>query len=298
MVKISRRTQAFILIAAIVLVVHFYFQLLYKPLQKGIRDMRFEKEEVESEFADVAVEATDIETIKAQYDKQYKKFTELEQAVHALEAVLPSHKEMSSLLDHLTQSLDKVKGEFVSLQPTLERAGQGDAFDALSVEIKFYADFTQIIEYLKILEGTPILLGVQSIDMELDEEVSTRPFTQIQFSTFLSGRHQAEVKRRQKKTESKEKKAAEKKGEVLEEMVRPEPVQEPFHPEAKPYDQRLPGDHRLRMIVWRGAKPAALIDGKVMKEGSMLDNRVLSKIEPEGVWFLEEGIQYYLALEG
>ena len=134
--------------------------------------------------------------------------------------------------------------------------------------------------YLKELEASNLLLGIKKLGMSLDSEVSKKPLVTILFSTLVSNR----VK---KKEEPKGK---------PEPIVPPE-VSSPFYPEAKPYDRRLPGDHQLSMVVWKGGVPVALIDGKMVKEGSVLDNKTVTKIESDGVWFSEDGVKYYLGIE-
>ncbi|MBI4394861.1 MAG: hypothetical protein HY583_01555 [Candidatus Omnitrophica bacterium] len=71
----------------------------------------------------------------------------------------------------------------------------------------------------------------------------------------------------------------------------------PFHPDTKPYDNRLPGDHHLTMVIWRGGTPVALIDGRLLKKGDVIDNKTLTSIESNGVWFAEDGVKFYLGLE-
>jgi hypothetical protein len=135
-----------------------------------------------------------------------------------------------------------------------------------------------LIDYLKKLESEPIVFSVKRIEMTLDEEISKTPLVTIIFSTFISDRPV--------KTQEEEKKP-----------VISMPSASPFKSESRPYDNTMPGDHRLTMVIWKGGKRTALIDGKLMKEGAVLENKKLDKIESDGVWFIEDGTRYFLALE-
>lgn len=284
--KLSRNTQIALFLGGAALILHFYFQLVAKPLGKEVRRLKLEKKEIEMEHPDLEVEKGLLERLEVQYKREFEKFSKFEEGVRELEANLPSRKDMSGLLEYLTSSLDGLDTEFVSLEPTLRKAEEGDAFDSLEIEMKFYADFAQVIRYLEKLEATPTILGIQGIELSSEEAVTTKPLVTLYFSTYVSDQVRA----------------ADLKESIPVQVPVPSPVPvkpapEPFRPEAKPYDNRLPGDHHLTMIVWQGGKLVALIDGKVMKKGSKLGERTLTEIEEDGVWFSENGVTYYLALE-
>mgnify|MGYP001567655808 CR=1 FL=1 len=58
-----------------------------------------------------------------------------------------------------------------------------------------------------------------------------------------------------------------------------------------------PVPENVNMVIWKGGKPTALIDGRLVAEGSVIENKTLTKIESDGVWFVEDGVRYYLTLE-
>ena len=283
-VKLSRNTQIALFVGGALLAVHFYFQFLGKPLGKEIRRLQLEKKEIEMEHPDLEVEKGMLERLEVRYKREFERYSKFEEGVRELEANLPSRKDMAGLLEYLTAALEGLGTEFVSLEPTLQKAEEEEVFDSLNIEMQFYADFSQVIQYLKKLEAAPAILGIQGMELSSDEKVATKPLVTLYFSTFVSD--QVRV--------------ADLKEQVPPPSLTPipeKPAPEPFRPEAKPYDNRLPGEHHLSMIVWQGGKSVALIDGKVMKQGSKLGERVLTEIEEEGVWFSENGVTYYLALE-
>ncbi|MBI3999261.1 MAG: type 4a pilus biogenesis protein PilO [Candidatus Omnitrophica bacterium] len=277
LVKLSRNTQIALLIAGGILMVHFYNQLLYKPLRKEAHVLRAEKMRIQEEIPLLDVKKEETAKVEEMYKKKFEEFSELQKSISALENNLPSKKDMAVLLEQLTSAFGGLKADFVSLEPTLHKAAEGEPYDSLEIEMQFYADYDRVIAYLKKLEEEPILLSTDKLEMVLDSEVSKKPLVTIYFSTFLSNR-------------------AKKQSEKVEEVVQA-PAPSPFLSGGKPYDNRLPGDHHLTMVVWRGGKTVALVDGKIMKEGSILDNRTLTKIDSDGAWFDEDGVRYYLALE-
>ncbi|MBI4358695.1 MAG: type 4a pilus biogenesis protein PilO [Candidatus Omnitrophica bacterium] len=277
LVKLSRNTQIALFVGMGILTLHFYNQLLYKPLRKEAHALKAEKLRIQEEVSLVDVKREEIPKVEEMYKKRFEEFSELQESIAALENNLPSRKDMAVLLEQLTSAFGGLKADFVSLEPTLHKAAEGQPYDSLEIEMQFYADYDRVIAYLKKLEEEAILLSIEKLELVLDSEASKKPLVTIYFSTFLSDR----VKKQPKKAE-----------EAVE-----APTPSPFLLGSKPYDNRMPGDHHLTMIVWRGGKAVALVDGKIMKEGSVLDNKTLATIDSDGAWFDEEGVRYYLALE-
>ena len=258
---------------------HLYNQGLYRPLKKETRFLNQEKLKVEGEFPLLRSDKDELARLEEKYKREFEEFSQFEESVTKLEERLPSRKDMAILLEELTKELEDLKGDFVSLEPTLKKAGEGQYFDSLEIQVRFYADYPRVTEYLEKLEKEPLLLSVKKLEMKLDQEESPKPLVTIAFSTFVSDR-------------------ATKKPEEPKQASLISGFKNPFHSETKPYDNRLPGEHHLAMVVWKGGRGVALIDGKLMKENSIIENRKLTKIESNGVWFSDEsGVRYYLALE-
>ena len=276
--KLSRNTQVIILVAVLIMGLHFYNQFLYKPLRKEGRFLTQEKVRIANELATANADKDELAKAEDLYKARFQEFSEFEAKILDQEKKLPSRKDMAEPLDQLTSSLEDLGGEFIALEPTFKKAGEAEFFDSIEIKMQFYADYPLVIAYLKRLEEQSIVFSIKRIEMKLDEEVSKIPLVTILFSTYLSdrpGRTQAKPTPESQMTSTSG----------------------PFRSGDKPYDNHLPGGHRLTMVIWSGGKPTALIDGKLLKEGSVLDNKTLEKIESDGVWFVEQGIRYYLGLD-
>ena len=276
--KLSKNTQMIILIASGLLMAHFYNLFLYQPIGKNKRFLLQEKVRISNELATINADKDELAKAEIIYKEKFQEFSKFEAQVLDLEEKLPSRKNMAEPLDKLTSTLEDLGGEFIALEPTFKKAGEAEAFDSIEIKMQFYADYPMVVEYLKKLEEASIVFTPKKVEMKLDEEVSKTPLVTIIFSTFISDRA---VKTR----------------ETQESAPAAEASKSPFKSSSKPYDNRLPGDHKLTMVLWKGPKKTALIDGKLMSEGSTLENMTLDKIEADGVWFVEQGIRYYLKLE-
>ena len=279
--KLSRNTQMVIMIAGGILVLHFYNLFLYKPLRKEMRFLSQEKTRVVGEMATINADKDELTKAEEVYKGRFKEFSEFEAKVLGFEKKLPSRKNMAEPLEQLTSTLEDLGGDFIALEPTFKKAGEAEFFDSIEIKMQFYADYPLVIAYLKKLEEQSIVFSIKRIQMTLDEEVSKLPLVTIVFSTFISDRPGYD-------TEDDK---------SVETGTISVPTASPFRSQSKPYDNRLPGDHQLTMVIWKGGRPTALIDGKLMAEGAVLENKTLTKIESDGVWFVEQGIRYYLALE-
>lgn len=286
LVRLSRNAQLALLGVGALLAFHFYIQFVYKPLRREISDLASVRANLESEFPAGPSEEDEVLKLEKVYRERFEQTAKLEQSVQALEQKLPSRQQMASLLTQLTEEFDPHGTDFVSIKPTIRKAEGKELFDMMDIETQFYADYDRAIEYLQKLEGEKLFLQVEKLEMKLDKEESTKPLVTIQFATYLGTQSSSEaVQKEESKTDLKE-----------EELIR-QLSSSPFHPASKPFDNRLPGDHRLTMVIWKGGKPVALIDGKIMKPGHALDDKNLDEIQSDGVWFKEDGIRYFLPLE-
>lgn len=285
-IRLSRNAQLALLAAGALVGLHFYIQLVYKPLREELSDLNSRRAELESELPVYEGEAEEVSRLEKVYQERFQQMSKLEETVQGLEQKLPSRKQMASLLDQLTEEFDPRGTDFISVKPTIRKAEGKELFDLMEIETQFYADYDRAIEYLQKLEGAKLFLEVDKLEMKLDQEESAKPMVAIRFATFL-GTQSAFAAEEDKAEEGKEE---------PKEVVKP-PSASPFHPASKPFDNRLPGDHRLSMVIWKGGKPTALIDGQIMKPGQVLENKQLDEIQSDGVWFKEDGIKYFLPLE-
>jgi Tfp pilus assembly protein PilO len=288
LIKLSRNMQLALFLGGAVLILHFYNQLLYKPLHSRISLLQLDQLNFEAQIPDQEIEQSDLAALEERYHKRYQEFEEFQDSVKKLEADLPSRNDMSKLLEELTKSLEGTGAKFVSVEPTFHKAEEGESFDSIEIQMYFQADFQGLISYLENLETSETILGIQGVEL-LTEEDSSTPYVTVYFSTYIS-----DYVRKEDLSEKAPAVFETTKAGVI---VKAMPSAEPFAADSRPYDQTLPGEHKLTMVVWRGGKAVALIDGKVMKEGSTLDSRKLTLIEEDGVWFSENGLQYYLGLE-
>ncbi len=296
LIKMSRNTQAALFLGGAILLLHFYNQIFYQPLSRKIRDLKLEKMNLESQIPEGEVGKSELLDLEEHYKKRFEEYGEFERKVRELESKLPSKKEMSALLEQLTTSLEGSKAEFISVEPTFRKAAEGEPFDSIDIELYFRSDFSELIQCIQNLEKSSTILGIRSVTLEPGEDETKKPSVTVQFSTFISDHaHKEDLLTNVEKKKGEKVEGSGKNQEAASKKI--EAPAEPFKPEAKPYDQRLPGEHKLTMIVWKGKNRVALIDGKVMKEGSRLENRILTEVEEGGVWFSEGGLKYFLALE-
>ncbi len=285
-IRLSRNAQLILLGVGALVGLHFYIQLVYKPLRAELSDLASRRLELESELPVYQDEAEEVSRLEKVYRERFQQMSKLGEAVQTSEQKLPSRKQMASLLNQLTEEFDPRGTDFISVKPAIRKAEGKELFDLMEIETQFYADYDRAIEYLQKLEGAKLFLEVQKLEMKLDQETSTKPMVTIRFATFLGT---------QSAFAAEEDKAEEEKAEPKV-TVKP-PSASPFHPASRPFDNRLPGDHRLTMVIWKGGRPTALIDGQIMKLGQVLEHKQLDEIHSDGVWFKEDGIKYFLPLE-
>ncbi|MBI4372124.1 MAG: type 4a pilus biogenesis protein PilO [Candidatus Omnitrophica bacterium] len=280
MIRLSRNLQIAAFIAGLALTWHFYNILVYKPMLKKVKVLAQEKMQLAEELKLINVGEDELQSSRDMYQKQFDELSGLEKTIEELEQALPSRQNMAPLLGQLTSELANVRAEFISIEPTFKKMDEeGNVYDSIEIKVQFYADYAQVIEYLKKIESSNILVAVKKLEMVLDPEVSKKPLVTVEFVTMVSERSEMKAEK-----------------EVKPVIEMPVPTS-PFYPDTKPYDNRLPGNHRLSMVVWRGGTPVALIDGKLIKEGDVIDNKTLSKIDSKGAWFTEDGVKYYLGIE-
>ncbi|OGW79424.1 MAG: hypothetical protein A3G33_03545 [Omnitrophica bacterium RIFCSPLOWO2_12_FULL_44_17] len=275
-VRMSRNTQAAIILALYAIIFYVFFSNIVKPIEHKKKIIGQETLAIKSELQTVENKREGYNKDQKIYSERYDEFNKMNEEVTQMEDKLPSRKDMAELLEGLTAAFQGLDTKFVSVEPTIARSEEGGIADAIHIEVKFYGGYTDVASYLERIEKGKILLGVQSLSMESDSEVNPLPLVTVNLFSILSGHSKVKAK------------------ETDAQIVPPK--QDPFLLGNKPRDNTLPGNHQVTMIVWNTKKPVALIDGKIVSVGALIDNKKLVRIERDGVWFSESGTEYVLAL--
>lgn len=276
-IKLSKNSQVIVMVCVGILALHFFNLTILRPIHKEKKEIKSDRSQLREELSAVETVQMDQANLEKTYQERYNEYKKLDEETEEMESTLPSKSDMSRLLGDLTAAFEGLNITFESIEPTINVPQEGQLFESIDVLVTFHGGYPDIIAYLKKVEKTGTLLGVKNLDVELNDEVSPKPLVKILFSSYLSNRPKIVIK--------------EKKDEI------PAPKSEAFNLSSKPYDNKLTGSHKLSMVIWTGKTPIALIDGKVMKVGAVLENKKLTKIEPKGVWFSDEGVEYFLGLE-
>ncbi|MBI4395319.1 MAG: type 4a pilus biogenesis protein PilO, partial [Candidatus Omnitrophica bacterium] len=188
-IRLSRNLQIVVFIAGLVIMWHFYNRLIYKPMVRKVKMLAQEKIQLAEELKLLSVGSGELERNQEMYRRQFEELSSLEQSIDEIEAALPSRKNMAPLLAQLTSELENVKGQFVSIEPTFKKADEeANLYDSAEIKTQFYADYAQVIEYLKKIESSNLLIAVKALEMVLDSDVSKKPLVTIEFMTLISER--------------------------------------------------------------------------------------------------------------
>lgn len=274
--RLNIREKILLAICVFFLLFSFYNHKIYRPtaykmrsLKKQAWDFKNQITNLNFQFADLDYERKRLAQEKDNYEIKHK---ELE----TKENKLFSQAQLGSFLRKITQSASAHKLDFVSITP--KKSKDEEFYRTLPIEIKLSSPYSGFLNYLKELEQIANVLKIQTLDIELDRNVSGNPTVLLKLSTVLSDRP---IVKDQKKiipiSSSKQ----------LFELQRSAP---------SATATKLEGV-KLNGIIWKGGEPTAIINNQVVKVDSFIGKRKIVKITQDSVVLDEKGVEYTLEIE-
>jgi len=269
--KLKSKEKILVIGLVAVIAVSAYFNFIHKPMVKSISRYKFQTKKSKSRLRGLQEKLP-------QLDKQRQNIRFLESEcqkmlgeIGEIESTLPSKKNVSGLLTELVQLGSGLK--IVSVRQKLD---EGKEYPSIYIELKFKASYINTVNYLRRVESISPFLVIQELDIAEEETEVTRggPAVRLILSSLLGETPIAEMVKAQEA----------------------EPLtisRNIFVSKAKSAVKDREADLKVDGITYDSKSPTAIVNGEVVRIGSVIGSYSVKDIRPSAVVF-SDGVEEYI----
>jgi len=271
--KPKERTLVIGLVAAIA--ISAYFNFIHKPMVKSISRYKFQTKKSKSRLRGLQEKLP-------QLDKQRQNIHFLESEcqrmldeISEIESTLPSKKNVSELLTELVQL-----GSDLKIASVRQKLDEGKEYSSIYIELKFNASYINTVNYLQKVESISPFLAIQELDIAEEKTKVTRggPAARLILSSLLGEMPTAAM--------------------IKAQGAEPLTIlRNIFVSKAKPVAKVKKVDLKLEGITYNSKSPTAIVNGEVVRIGSVVSSYTVEDIRPESVVFGDGVEKYAVGLE-
>lgn len=249
-----------------------YFQAIHKPLSRKVARFKFQIEksqtrldELKTKFPQIDKQRQNIYTLNAECASLFAEIDKIEKR-------LPAKRNTSQLLGELTRLAKGIK--LTSIRQKME---ESEEYSRIFIELKFIAPYKETINYIRKIESISPFLTIEELDISEPKGKKVKGGIPVRLivSSLLS-----EVSFVEKL-----------KAEEMEETILI--ARDIFVSKARPVTKIRKTDLKLEGITFNMESPTAIINGKVLKVGSEIENLTVKQIRPDAV-ILTDGIEDHI----
>ena len=269
--KLKPKEKTLVVGLVMAIAISAYFNIIYKPLARSISRYKFQTTKSKNRLGGLQEKLP-------QLDKQRQNIHFLEtqcqkmlDEISDIENTLPSKNNVSDLLTELVQL-----GTNLKIASVRQKLDEGKEYSSIYIELKFNAPYTNTINYLRKVESISPFLVIKELDIAEEKTKVTRggPAARLILSSLLGDMSTADMMRAQE----------------LEPLAISRNI---FVSKAKPVVRAKRVDLKLDGITYNSKSPTAIVDGKVVRIGSVIDDYTVKDIRPDSVVF-DDGVDEYI----
>lgn len=254
-----------------VLLFSLLFNVVYKPQRTSLRKLKEESVHLKNKAAEIKAGIPDTTAEKRSLADAQRSLENLRAQIVSMETELPLASSLPHLLGELIRQSSGYAIDFTSIKQLVDTEKKRE-YAHLNIEMKFTADYSDFVNYLRRLENSSKFLTTTEIDMEeMKDGFNDKSSFSIVLSTLLGEGTKDEVNISQ---------AA--KGATF---IKPITIKrDPFISKFKPYQEKKKEEkYKLSGIISRGKKSTAIINGKVYRIGDFIGKEKVEQILPNVV---------------
>jgi len=272
--QLKKRERIAVIVLAVMAALAVYYNMIYMPLSRNTKTYISQTERLNKQLLTIETQHPEIqarlERIEAKEAEEKKTLDEIEE----MENRLPSKKATSRLISEFTRLAKNIKIDSIR-----QKIDKGDEYFRIFVEIQFDASFNDIFRYIERIETISPFLKVE--ELEINEPRSRKKekggLIRLVISSLLGDVPFSE----QLKAKELEK------GAVSSEL------RDIFVSQVRPEATKTKIDMKLEGITYNEDVATGIINGEVVKEGSVIDGYTVKKILFDKIT-LTDGIEKYV----
>lgn len=301
-IRVKFREQVMLVFLALTLVTGLAFRNVFLPRVRAGGELKREIGAKEEEYVRFVADQPSIEERKGTLRKLKLDYRRSKRRLGRFEKTLMDRSQIPDLLKTMMERLKKHKVDMRTLKPVElvegEAAGKPalglepgkeeakkpfEPYEKFFLEIAGFVSFDDLIAFVEGLEKMPGYLQVRDVKIFLGGERKDKPGFLLTARTLLGtgvGRPPDEKALRELPP--------------LEEL---EKLPDPFYREAKPLRKAEPAGLTLKGILWNEKKPRALINGKVVEVGDLVEDKKVTSITKDTVTLQQEDTEFLLTVK-
>ncbi|UCD55129.1 MAG: type 4a pilus biogenesis protein PilO [Candidatus Omnitrophota bacterium] len=262
--RLKKREKTLVVTFLSVAVAGMSYQAIYKPLADNLRASLFQLEKLETRLEEARIASPKVDKKRANVRELKSDSDRLLREIEKLENKLPSRRATSNLISELTRLAKGMK-----LNSIRQKIAKGKEYPRLFVELKFDAPYKEAVNYIKEIEAISPFLKVE--EMEISATSARLVISSLLGETPFSEQLKAKETSYDKIFE----------------------FRDVFASEAMPISAAPKAKVKLEGITYSNDISTSIINGRVVKEGSVIGGLTVKRILPDMV-ALTDGIKEYL----
>ncbi|MFH1797728.1 MAG: type 4a pilus biogenesis protein PilO [Candidatus Omnitrophota bacterium] len=270
--SLSKRERIAVTAFAAILGVILYYGAVYKPLTGNLLIYKTQTERLTKQFEQIKAQHPEIQAGRERIEEEQNRGAELFEEIEAMEKKLPSKNATARLIAELTRLAKDIKIDSIR-----QKIDKGEEYSRIFVEIRFDAPFSEIVDYIRQVETISPFLKVEELEISEPQKRKKESDSLIKLvvSSLLGD-----------VPFSEQLKAKETKDGFYE-------LRDIFVSKVRPESTKAKIDIKLEGITYNAGIPTAIVGGEVVKEGSVIGEYTLKKIEQDKI-ILTDGVEEYL----
>lgn len=273
--KLKPKEKTLIVGLVTAIAISAYFNIIYKPLSRSISRYKIQTKKSINKLKGLQEKLPQLDKQRQNIHFLDSECQKMVDEISKIESTLPGKRNVSDLLTEIVQL-----GSDLKIASVRQKLDEGREYSSIYVEIKFNAPYINTINYLQKIESISPFLVIKELDITEEKTKHTRggPEVRLILSSLLGEIATAEVIRAQEAEPLT----------VLRNI---------FVSKAKPAAKARKVDLKLEGITYHPQSPTAIINGKVIRIGSVVDDYTVKDIRPDVVVFSDGLEEYMIAVE-
>ncbi|MFH1519482.1 MAG: type 4a pilus biogenesis protein PilO [Candidatus Omnitrophota bacterium] len=268
--KLKPKEKALIAGLMVVIVISGYFHIIYKPLSRSTSRYDLQAKKSLSRLSDLKTKLPQLEQQKQSIRALGEETQAMLNEIAKIESALPNKNNVSRLLTELVQL-----GKDLKISSVRQKLESRADYQSIYVELKFNAPYIDTVNYLRKIEAISPFLVIKEVDISEEQAKDDRggPVVRLILSSFLGDTANGD------KIETKS----------------PDPLvisRNIFISKAKPVVKISTTELKLDGITYGPKGATAIVNGEVVRIGSLIENYKVKDIQPDTVIFTDDFEEY------
>ncbi len=269
---LKKREKIAVIVLFAVFSVSVYYNAICKPLLRNSRTYAVQIERLRKQLAEMKTQNPEIEAGRLRIKDEKVEAERLLAKIEELENKLPSKRATSNLIAELTRLAKDIRIDSVR-----QKIDKGEEYSRIFVEIRFDAPYRETVDYIQRIETISPFLKVEELEIIEPGKRKKESDTLIRLviSSLLGDvPFASQLKAKEIQTASSD-------------------LRDIFVSKVRPESTTVKINLKLEGITYGNEISTAIIDGDVVREGSLIGNYTINKILYDKV-VLTDGVEEFV----